>query len=235
MKHFIVTGASRGVGFEVVRFLASEGEGRRIIALARTSEVLERCKAVSDRPERDNHMLPLTFDLMQEDYGPLKEAIENFCGGRIDGVLNNAGKLENKLFTELTDDDWYHIYKVNVFGVAKLTRFVLPYIKQGHVVNVSSMGGIQGSVKFPGLSAYSSSKAAVIGLTECLAEEYKESAIRFNCLAFGSVQTQMLEEAFPGFKAAVTAEEVGAYTARFVTEGGQFFNGKTLEVSSSTP
>ncbi len=235
MRHFVVTGASRGIGFEVVRALAAEGEGRRIIALARSARELEQCRQVSDRPARDNLVFPLTFDLMREDYSPLQKAVEEFCGGQIHGVLNNAGKLVHKPFGELTDDDWYHIYKVNVFGMAKLIRFLIPYMEKGHIVNVSSMGGVQGSVKFPGLSSYSSSKAAVIGLTECLAEEYKDSGLRFNCLAFGSVQTQMLEEAFPGLRAAVTAEEMGAYTARFMLEGGTYFNGKTLEVSGTTP
>lgn len=235
MRHFIITGASRGVGYEVVRSLASEGEGRRIIALARSEEALQALRADAEDPSKDNLILPLAFDLGQEDYTPLQEAIKGFCGGRIDGLLNNAGKLINRPFEELSDEDWYLIYKVNVFGVVKLTRFLLPYMSSGHIVNVSSMGGIQGSVKFPGLSAYSSSKASVIGITECLAEEYKDSPLRFNGLAFGSVQTQMLEEAFPGFKAAVSAEEMGAYTARFLLEGGQFFNGKTLQVSSSTP
>jgi NAD(P)-dependent dehydrogenase (short-subunit alcohol dehydrogenase family) len=106
---------------------------------------------------------------------------------------------------------------------------------EGHVLTVSSMGGVQGSVKFPGLSAYSSSKGAVITLTELLAEEYKETGPSFNVLALGAVQTEMLEEAFPGYKAPTTALDMANYIFNFAQTGQQFYNGKLLQVSSSTP
>jgi NAD(P)-dependent dehydrogenase (short-subunit alcohol dehydrogenase family) len=104
-----------------------------------------------------------------------------------------------------------------------------------HVVTISSMGGVQGSMKFPGLAAYSSSKGAVITLTELLAEEYKEQGIAFNALALGAVQTEMLAEAFPDYKAPTTAEEMAGYIANFTLTGNQFYNGKVLQVSASTP
>ena len=107
--------------------------------------------------------------------------------------------------------------------------------QQGHVVTVSSMGGVQGSMKFPGLSAYSSSKGAVITLTELLAEEYKETGPSFNVLALGAVQTEMLEEAFPGYKAPVTALEMATYIKDFALTGQKLYNGKLLQVSNSTP
>ena len=97
------------------------------------------------------------------------------------------------------------------------------------------MGGVQGSMKFPGLAAYSSSKGAVITLTELLAEEYKEHAISFNVLALGAVQTEMLEEAFPGYEAPTTALEMANYIYEFALTGNKFYNGKMLQVSSSTP
>lgn len=235
MKHFIVTGASRGVGREVVLSLARSVPDSKIIALARSSDALNALRADVGEMANGSEVCSLPFDLLESDTELLKECIEKFLHGRVDGLLNNAGRLIHKSFTELSDEDWMEVYKVNVIGVSKLTRLVLPYMKEGHVVMVSSMGGIMGSVKFAGLSAYSSSKAAVIGMVECLAEEYKEGLVRFNALAFGSVQTEMLEEAFPGFKAAVTAEEMGVYTADFLLNGGRYYNGKTLQVSSSTP
>jgi NAD(P)-dependent dehydrogenase (short-subunit alcohol dehydrogenase family) len=97
------------------------------------------------------------------------------------------------------------------------------------------MGGVQGSLKFPGLSAYSSSKGAVITLMELLAEECKELGISFNTLALGAVQTEMLAEAFPDYKAPTTAFEMAEYIANFALTGNQFYNGKVLQVSSSTP
>jgi NAD(P)-dependent dehydrogenase (short-subunit alcohol dehydrogenase family) len=128
------------------------------------------------------------------------------------------------------------VYQVNVFAVAALTRMVLPFLQtNSHVVNISSMGGIQGSMKFAGLAAYSSSKGAVITLTELLAEEYKEQKIAFNVLAIGAVQTEMLEEAFPGYQAPLKPSEMAAYIFNFATTGNQFYNGKVLQVSSSTP
>ena len=97
------------------------------------------------------------------------------------------------------------------------------------------MGGIQGSSKFGGLAAYSSAKGAVITLSELLAEEYKEDQIAFNVLAIGAVQTEMLAEAFPEYKAPLSAQEMADYIYDFSLTGNKFYNGKVLQVSSSTP
>ena len=154
----------------------------------------------------------------------------------VDVLINNAGRLLNKPFSETTTEEFDAVYKVNVFGVAEMTKTVLPMMgKEGHVITVSSMGGVQGSMKFPGLSAYSSSKGAVITLTELLAEEYKETGPSFNVLALGAVQTEMLEEAFPGYKAPTTAMEMAAYIKDFALNGQKLYNGKLLQVSNSTP
>ena len=107
--------------------------------------------------------------------------------------------------------------------------------KGSHVVTISSMGGIQGSVKFAGLSAYSSSKGAVITLSELLAEEYKEDGIAFNVLALGSVNTEMLQEAFPGYEAPLSAKEMADYIYNFALTGNKYYNGKVLQVSATTP
>ena len=104
-----------------------------------------------------------------------------------------------------------------------------------NVLNISSIGGVQGSVKFPGLSAYSSSKGALNILTEMLAEEYKNRGIHFNSLALGSVQTKMLEKAFPNFKASTSALEMAEYIYNFSTNGYRLMNGKVISVSSTTP
>jgi NAD(P)-dependent dehydrogenase (short-subunit alcohol dehydrogenase family) len=155
---------------------------------------------------------------------------------QIDAVIHNAGSLLLKPFSETTQEDFENIYKVNVFGVANLTRICLPYLQKGsHVVTISSMGGIQGSLKFAGLAAYSSSKGAVITLSELLAEEYKERGISFNVLALGSVQTEMLAEAFPGYQAPISAGEMANYIYDFTLTGNKYFNGKVLQVSSTNP
>jgi NAD(P)-dependent dehydrogenase (short-subunit alcohol dehydrogenase family) len=105
----------------------------------------------------------------------------------------------------------------------------------GHVLNITSMGGVQGTVKFPGLSAYSSSKGALSILTELLAEEFKEKGPAFNALALGAVQTEMLAEAFPGYEAPVSAQQMGDYILNFALTAHQFYNGKVLPISSTTP
>jgi NAD(P)-dependent dehydrogenase (short-subunit alcohol dehydrogenase family) len=151
-------------------------------------------------------------------------------------LINNAGTLLNKPFAETTFKDFAKVYEINVFGVSEMTRIVLPFMKSnGHVVTISSMGGIQGSIKFPGLAAYSSSKGAVITLTELLAEEYKQTGPQFNILALGAVQTEMLEEAFPGYLAPTTAIEMAEYIFDFSLNGNKYYNGKVLQVSKSTP
>ena len=178
----------------------------------------------------------LAFDLCNsEDYKKVDDFIKSEWK-HVDILINNAGMLLNKPFAETTFQDFENVYRTNVFGVSEMTRVVLPFIKQeGHVVTISSMGGIQGSMKFAGLSAYSSSKGAVITLTELLAEEYKETGPQFNVLALGAVQTEMLKEAFPEYQAPTTALEMAEYIFDFSLKGNKYYNGKVLQVSNSTP
>ncbi|PHR70875.1 MAG: short-chain dehydrogenase [Lutibacter sp.] len=226
MKNIIVTGASRGIGFELVQLFAKNN--CNVLAVSRNISSLEKLNL--------DNLTPLSVDISEEKE---LEKIVSFVDSnwkKVDVLINNAGKLANKPFSETTAQDFLDVYKVNVFAVAELTRRMIPFLnKQSHVVTISSMGGIQGSVKFPGLSAYSSSKGAVITLTELLAEEYKDSEISFNVLALGAVQTEMLEEAFPDYKAPTSALEMATYIYDFALTGNKFYNGKVLQVSSSTP
>ena len=224
MKTLIVTGASRGVGFEICKQLAVKGH--KVIALSRNINPLRNIENV----------YPYSVDLSIKSQvnGFVKEVAANF--NTIDVLINNAGSLVNKPFLDLSSAEFEEVYKVNVFAVATLTRLILPSMDtKGHVLNITSMGGIQGSTKFPGLSAYSSSKGALIILTELLAEEFKESGPSFNALALGAVQTEMLEEAFPGYQAQVSAAQMAEYIIEFALKGNQFYNGKVLPISSSTP
>ncbi|CAA0144109.1 SDR family NAD(P)-dependent oxidoreductase [Tenacibaculum maritimum] len=226
MKNIVITGTSRGIGFELAKRFAKEGY--QVLALSRNTESLDRFS--------HENITTLSVDLSKEE--AINEAV-NFISNtwkKVDVLINNAGKLINKPFEQLSTSDFLEVYKVNVFAVAELTRKLLPFFRKGsHVVTVSSMGGIQGSLKFPGLAAYSSAKGAVITLSELLAEEYKEAQISFNVLALGAVQTEMLEEAFPGYIAPLKAEEMANYIFDFSLTGNKFYNGKVLQVSSSTP
>ncbi|WP_299123747.1 SDR family oxidoreductase [uncultured Tenacibaculum sp.] len=226
MKHIIITGTSRGIGFELAQQFANKGH--KVLALSRNTTPLDTIN--------HQNITTLSVDLSKSD--DIKKAIDFVKSNwkKVDILINNAGKLINKPFSELTTSDFEEVYKVNVFAVAELTKNVLPFMEKGsHVVTVSSMGGIQGSMKFPGLAAYSSAKGAVITLSELLAEEYKEEQIAFNVLALGAVQTEMLEEAFPGYIAPLSAKEMANYIFDFSLTGNKFYNGKVLQVSSSTP
>ncbi|MEP7265115.1 MAG: SDR family oxidoreductase, partial [Bacteroidota bacterium] len=156
----------------------------------------------------------------------------------IDVLINNAGALVNKPFEQITMDDLQQCYLVNVFAPYLLIQHLLPLLKAAslaHVVNISSMGGFQGVQKFPGLSAYSSSKAALVNVTECLAEELKTTNVRINCLCLGAVTTEMLTEAFPGYQAPVTAAAMGDFIAKFALQNQEFMHGKIIPVALSTP
>lgn len=226
MKNVVITGTSRGIGYELAKLFANQNHN--VLAISRNTEPLEALN--------HKNIKTLSVDLCKNDeILQVTEFVKNNWK-QVDTLINNAGKLVNKPFTELTSDDFLEVYKVNVFGVAELTKSLIPYLQKGsHVVTISSMGGIQGSMKFPGLAAYSSAKGAVITLSELLAEEYKEQRIAFNVLALGAVQTEMLQEAFPGFQAPVSAEEMANYIYNFSLTGHQFYNGKVLQVSSTTP
>ncbi len=225
MANVIITGASRGIGFELAQLMANEGH--QVLALSRNVDPIAKLS------HKNIEFFP--FDLsISSDLKTLKDYLDNWAS--VDILINNAGRLLNKPFIETSASEFEEVYRVNVFGVASVTKVVLPKMsKEGHVVTISSMGGVQGSMKFPGLSAYSSSKAAVITLTELWAEEFKESGPSFNVLALGAVQTEMLEEAFPGYQAPVTALEMASYIKEFALTGHKMYNGKLLQVSNSTP
>ncbi len=231
----LITGASRGIGYETAKALAVDGP-HHVLALSRNEAALRRlAEEVLDRqPKGHLHFLP--FDLSRPDWAALDQALSSWDS--LDSLINNAGLLVQKPFESLTDDDWLRSLQVNLLGPVALVRYLLPRLSKSarpHILNIGSMGGFQGSSKFPGLSAYSASKAALANLSECLAEELRERGIAVNCLALGAVNTEMLAEAFPGFDAPLDSHEMGAYIARFALEGGKFFNGKVLPVSVSTP
>lgn len=227
-KQIVVVGASRGIGLETVKALAQNPDNR-ILALARNTEALSEL-AVFENVET------AFFDLgsaqVKEEASRLFEQFSH-----IDILINNAGLLINKPFAEMTAEDMFRSYQVNVFGVMQTVQAALEKFNPAgsHVVNISSMGGFQGTVKFPGLSLYSSSKAALVNFTELFSEEYKDSTIKMNCLCLGSVQTEMLEEAFPGLQAPLKASEMAEYIADFSQNAQRFMNGKAIPVSLSTP
>ena len=224
-KNIIITGTSRGIGYELALQFANEGH--QVLAISRKTP-----KELIENP----NISCLSIDISNPEELLQVENFLNHTWKKVDVLIHNAGSLLHKPFTQITSEEFQSIYKVNVFAVAELTKICIPFMEKGsHVVTISSMGGIQGSMKFAGLAAYSSSKGAVITLSELLAEEYKEQGIAFNVLALGAVNTEMLQEAFPGYEAPLSAKEMADYIFNFALTGNKYYNGKVLQVSSSTP
>ena len=227
-KTIVIVGASRGIGKELVKIL-SQDESNLIVALARNTASLAEFTHLANV---QIHAFDLNTDTVRTSAETIFQNISN-----IDILINNAGKLVNKPFLKLTKEDLEESYQVNVIGVMETVQAAIPKMLEigGHIVNISSMGGFQGTVKFAGLAAYSTSKAAVASFTELLAEEYKDTKIKVNCLCLGSAQTEMLEEAFPGFQAPVSANQMAIYIADFSLNGYEWMHGRIIPVSLTTP
>lgn len=233
--NIIVTGASSGVGFEAAIELISAGK-HKVIALARSQDKLERLAQIALDLNPDGIIYPIAFDIVHDDYDGLQQFINSHFNGKVDILINNAGALINKPFMQLDESDFVEMLQSNFLGHVRIIQSLQQFMPaSSHILNIGSMGGFQGSAKFPGLSAYSASKAALHTLTECLAQEFAEKEIKVNCLALGSAQTEMLEKAFPGYQSPVMAFEMGKYIADFALTGHKFFNGKILPVATATP
>ena len=223
MKTIVVTGTSSGIGHQIC--IQAAKMNFHVISVSRNIEPLKDIGGIES----------FAIDITN------KDSVDEFIASlksrkiKIDILINNAGYLVSELFGDTTYDSFKKTFDVNVFGLAEITRSLIPIINSdGHVINISSIGGVNGSKKFPGLSAYSSSKAAVIALTEVLAEEYQNGP-SFNVLALGAVQTKMLKEAFPDYNADTKPEEMAKYILDFAINGNKLFNGKLISVSNSNP
>jgi len=228
--NIIVNGGTRGIGKEVVIYLAQD-INNQIIITGRNEQALN---SLSTRYKNvKSFCLDMSlFDGQQEKF---REMVSSALG-RVDILINVAGLLIAKDFLVMTNDEARMIMETNFFGPASLIRILKPMMPAGsHIVNISSMGGFQGSTKYKGLSYYSASKAALACLTECLVNEFTDYGISINCLALGAVQTEMLDEAFPGYKAPVDAKQMAAFISDFALNGHKFFNGKILPVAVGNP
>ena len=231
----VITGASSGVGFESVLELTAIGSNK-VVALARSEDKLSKLQEIALALNPDCFLYSAKFDIVHDDYETGLIPFIKDRMGSVDVLINNAGSLINKPFMEISQLDFAEMLQNNLLGHVKMIQNIVPLMSPGsHIVNIGSMGGFQGSEKFPGLTAYSASKAALHILTECLSMELANREISVNCLALGSAQTEMLEKAFPDYQSPVMAVEMGKYIADFALTGHKFFNGKIIPVAHNKP
>jgi 3-oxoacyl-[acyl-carrier protein] reductase len=232
--NIIITGAAGGIGADMVKEFC-KAPHNKVLAISRNNEKLEQLK-LQCFDQYNNAPDILGLDLCKLPDEQLQKKLNQF--DKLDVLINNAGLLINKPFRELSAKDWQDSFEVNLFSVVELVKICLPLLEAAdiaHILNISSMGGYQGSSKFPGLSAYSASKAALAVLTECLSVELADTRIRSNCLCLGAVNTDMLSKAFPGYKAPVDSQQMAAYIAGFAIEGHKLMDGKIIPVAMSNP
>jgi NAD(P)-dependent dehydrogenase (short-subunit alcohol dehydrogenase family) len=232
----VITGASSGIGYQAAYRFAVE-HGASVIAIGRRLNRLNELKEAVIQAGGTGEIIPIEMDLETVEIATIYNNVY-FYFKTVDILVNNAALLIKKSFLEMGQKELSSMYGVNVFSIYKMVQALYPLLKKGrerHIINISSIGGIGGTQKFIGLSGYSSSKGAVTILTECLAEEMKESGIKVNGLAYGAVQTEMLSEAFPGYHAPITDVEMSEFLVDFCLTGHQFFNGKVLPVSTTNP
>jgi len=224
----IVTGAGKGMGFETAIWLATNHVNT--LAVSRNIQDLEGIQKIT----------PLKVDITKEEDVSRLLAILNSSETTGDHriLIHNAGKLVNKPFEQITLSEMEEMTTVNFTAPLRLTQRLIPWLSKGasaHIIYIGSMGGFQGSSRYPGLSIYSATKSAGSSLVESLAEEYKTTGMRFNALAMGAVNTEMFQVAFPGYQAPVTAKDAGAFIGGFALDGHRFFNGKVLPVAGANP
>jgi NAD(P)-dependent dehydrogenase (short-subunit alcohol dehydrogenase family) len=232
--NIIITGCSSGIGAEVAKVFLSKG-AHTVVGIARRNVELQKIQSMCSG-NCDGNFVPIPFDLKEiNQYHNLRTLILQHIS-HIDILINNAGMLIYKPFSEISEEEFDAIFTINTKSPYFLVQTLLSlFASSAHIVNISSMGGVQGSVKFKGLTAYSASKAALTNMTESLAVELQDKGIFVNAIALGSVQTEMLETAFPDYTAPVSPEEMSEFIVSFATTGHRYFNGKILPAAVTTP
>ena len=231
----IISGTSRGIGFATAKAALEHGR-HRVIGISRSASEVEDLQDIAEKARNNATFHHFEADLGEENYAPALKRQLDVMNFKPEILINNAGALIKKDFSDFNKSDFEYTFRMNFWSAFFLIQNVKPYMPVGaHIVNISSMGGFQGSAKFNGLSMYAAAKAAIANLSESLAEEFKEDKISVNALCPGAVQTEMLENAFPGFKAPVTPDNMGRFIFNFAFESGKIMNGKVIPLSLSNP
>jgi len=184
-KVAIITGGSRGIGFEMAKTFSENGA--TVVITSKNSQQLK------DSANKLSNTLPISGDIRKEEdvKNVIEKTIKKF--GKLDILVNNAGVFPKiKQLHEISEKEWNDVLDVNLNGQFRFTKFALPYLQKtsGTIINVSSDAGLKAYEGF-NADAYSASKAALIVLTKCWALEYAKDKIRVNCVCPGVVDTGM--------------------------------------------
>lgn len=236
--NIVITGASRGIGYQAAIQFAQKKTGK-LILISRNADKLNALENECRHIGHGMEIISIPYDLEEilDDNTTLIRIIKGHTDS-IDILINNAGYLDSKHFEKTNIDSARKMFNINFFAAAELIKQMVPFFRTSqcaHIVNIGSMAGFQGSSKFGGMTYYSAGKAALACLSECLAVELKDRKIAVNCLALGAVETEMLDEAFPGYKAPISSSQMASYIVDFAINGQKYFNGKVIPVSMSTP
>jgi 3-oxoacyl-[acyl-carrier protein] reductase len=220
----VITGAGKGIGYELAKsFLADPSF--LVIGISRNTSQLELL---------NNPKLSIIKGDLLHHYPSIITGIKQQTK-EITHLINNAAQVHNAVIEETSDQHLNEVMQTNFHAPYKLIRDLSGlFVSGSHIINISSMSGFQGSKKFKGLSLYSASKAALASLAECVAEEWAERKVCCNCLALGSVDTDMIRISIPGLKPTVTAQQMAKYIYDFALNGHQYYNGRVLPVSLTT-
>ena len=226
--NIVITGCSKGIGLELVKIWS---KNHMVYGISRNREKLESLRL--SLPSPDNFKF-LAKDVVNIDKDDIQDLIME---DNIDILINNAGLLINKPFADIKYEEYRSLMDVNFWGAFNLSQLLVKKLSnvKGQIINISSMGGVNYTSKFPGLSLYSSSKAALSVFTECLSVELQSEEIKVNALALGAVETEMLNNAFPGYVADTKAHEMATFIVEFANSSSNIINGQVLRVSKSNP
>lgn len=231
-KVAIITGAGRGIGRATALRFAREGA--RLALFSRTSETLEETAAQIHAT--GGEALAIRGDVAREEdvQALFKRVHETY--GRVDILVNCAGVVAVKSFAEMDVETWDRVLNVNLRGTFLCCQLAFRQMQQqggGVILNISSLSGVKGVEKFPGLSAYNVSKAGVASLTEILAVEGKPHNIRVAAVSPGAVDTEMLRQAAPHLRAGMTPEEMAEILLFMADDSGRVLSGTNLEIFSN--
>ena len=184
-KVAIITGGSRGIGFETAKTFSENGA--TVVITSKNSKYLKNAA------NQLTNTIPISADIKKEKdvKNVIEKTIKKF--GRLDILVNNAGIFPKiKQLHKISELEWNDVLDVNLNGQFRFTKFAIPYLQKtsGTIINVSSDAGLKAYEGF-NADAYSASKAALIVLTKCWALEYAKDKIRVNCVCPGVIDTDM--------------------------------------------